>query len=342
MRPVELVAAYAAFANGGSRVEPHLIRRVVDRNGDLVWEARPRTQRVLDPAVAFVLTTILEDVVDRGTGAAVRAAGFGAPAAGKTGTTNNSTDAWFVGYTPDLVAGIWIGFDDPKPIIRGASGGTLAAPTWGRMMRRIYQSRPAPSGWSSPGGVVTAEVDRTTGNRVNPECRGPGPVYTEYFIGRTPPAGSCWEPYDYPYAIGDSFGIYDSWDEFGVYHSNEYDTTSTGPVDWPELDELRRRAQEARNQALSGPDGVGPAEFDIVEDVAPDLPGVPVTPELRTPLPGVGSPSAPIDEDGSEAAEDVGAEDTEPSRDGGETRPEPEASLIEISPSFVVPDIDGP
>jgi membrane carboxypeptidase/penicillin-binding protein len=257
VRPIELVAAYAAFANGGARVEPHLIRRVVDRNGQVLWESYPRTQQILDPAVAFVLTTILRDVVDRGTGAAVRAAGFGAPAAGKTGTTNNSTDAWFVGYTPDLAAGIWIGLDDPQPIVRGASGGTLAAPTWGRMMRSIYRSRPTPPDWSPPSGVVVAEVDRATGGAVNPECPVHGPIYSEYFIRNTPSPTPCWRD-DYPYALYDSLGVYDSWDEFGVYDSIQDDSLLAEGIDWPELEELRRRAREVR-------EGIG-------SDQQPDLP----------------------------------------------------------------------
>src|SRR5690606_28235488 len=181
VRPIELISAYATFANGGDRVEPYLVERVEDRSGRVLGEARPRRERVLDPAVAFVMTTMLRDVVDRGTGAEVREVGFRGPAAGKTGTTNDATDAWFVGYTPEHVAGVWIGLDDPQTIVRGASGGTLAAPVWGRIMREVYADRPMPEGWSPPNGVVTAEVDRSTGDLVSEWCPPLGPTYTEYF-----------------------------------------------------------------------------------------------------------------------------------------------------------------
>lgn len=340
VRPIELVAAYAAFANGGSRVEPYLIRRVVDRNGQVVWESRPRTRQVLDPAVAYVLTTMLQDVVDRGTGTAVRAAGFRAPAAGKTGTTNNSTDVWFVGYTPELVAGIWIGFDDPKPIIRGASGGTLAAPTWGRMMRRIYESRPAPSDWRVPPGVVTAEVDRLTGARFNPDCPVHGPVYTEYFIRYTPPAASCPDRYDLPYAFQDT--IYDSWDEFGVYDSVYGDSIGSATSDWPELDELRRRARDARERAvnemraargLDSVDGSDPADSSLRE--------APVDTVRNTvPLDGPeeGDQSLPLSNRGFPEGDPSGPGAEEPVPDEADTN----AEFPEIPPLDVPIDIPAP
>src|SRR6185437_9503750 len=96
-----------------------------------------RTRAALDPAVAFLLTDMLRDVVDRGTGNAVRGVGFRGAAAGKTGTTNDATDVWFLGFTPRRVAGVWIGFDQPRSIVPGATGGRLAAPVWGRIMRRV-------------------------------------------------------------------------------------------------------------------------------------------------------------------------------------------------------------
>ncbi|MBA2244994.1 MAG: PBP1A family penicillin-binding protein [Gemmatimonadetes bacterium] len=246
VRPLELVQAYAAFANGGNRVEPHFLQRIEDRDGIVVWEASPERQRVLDPAVAFVLTSIMRDVVDRGTGTAVRAAGFSAPAAGKTGTTNAATDVWFVGYTPELVAGVWIGLDNPQTIVRGASGGTLAAPVWGNLMRRIYTGRSAPSEWSPPPGVVTEQVDRSTGAVVSEWCPAQGPTYTEYFIGAAP-LGSC--PRDRSYYLAESgrpwadeeWGSESDWE-------NPSPTAEQG-IDWPELEEIRRE-REARTDAL--------------------------------------------------------------------------------------------
>ena len=129
---LQTTAAYAAFGNGGRRVSPHLILRVESSDGTQVWsepEGAP-LERVLGPREAFVVLDALRAVVDRGTGASVRSSGYHGPAAGKTGTTNDGRDAWFIGLTPDLVAGVWIGFDQPRPIIPGRGGSALAAPAW--------------------------------------------------------------------------------------------------------------------------------------------------------------------------------------------------------------------
>ncbi|HEX8245513.1 MAG TPA: PBP1A family penicillin-binding protein, partial [Longimicrobium sp.] len=164
VKPLELVRAFAAFSNGGALVEPHLVRRVEDQAGNIVWQRDDaEAHRVLEPEEAFVLTSMLRDVVDRGTATPVRAAGFRGPAAGKTGTTNGATDVWFVGYTPDLVGSVWFGFDRPETIVPNASGGTIAAPVWARIMNRIYQHRRMPAAWPVPAGVITEQVDRRTG-----------------------------------------------------------------------------------------------------------------------------------------------------------------------------------
>ncbi|MEX2582929.1 MAG: penicillin-binding protein 1A, partial [Gemmatimonadota bacterium] len=252
VRPIEMVTAYAAFANGGELIQPHLIDRVVDRNGRVLWEARPRRQQVMNPAVAFVLTTMLRDVVDRGTGSAVRAVGFRGPAAGKTGTTNDATDAWFIGYTPEIAAGVWIGMDDPKTIVRGASGGTLAAPVWGRVMQQIYAGRPMPEGWSPPSGVTTAEVDRATGAAVGEMCPAQGPTYTEYFIGSARP-GACPRPQQLRYSYDDSLWTDEEWGDFDPDAAAEQGNASG--VDWPELDALRRRIEQARQERARRTDG---------------------------------------------------------------------------------------
>src|SRR5690606_27694620 len=133
--PAELVGAYAAFANGGYRVKPHLITRVEDAHGNVLSQTPFDRRRALDENVAFRTLRMMEDVLERGTGTAVRNAGFWLPAAGKTGTTSQRKDAWFVGMTPDLVAGVWIGFDRPKRILPNGSGGSLAAPAWAELMR---------------------------------------------------------------------------------------------------------------------------------------------------------------------------------------------------------------
>src|SRR6185503_9521961 len=112
------------------------------------------TEPVLDPALAYVVTDMLEDVVNRGTGASVRRAGYDGVAAGKTGTTSAGRDVWFVGYTPELVGVIWMGLDEPSTILPGAAGGSLVAPVWGRMMARRARLRPDAGDWPVPEGVV--------------------------------------------------------------------------------------------------------------------------------------------------------------------------------------------
>jgi penicillin-binding protein 1A len=115
VNPAEFVAAYAAFANGGFRVKPTLIERVEDARGNVLWRAEPTGEPAIDENVAFLATSLMEDVVDRGTGSAIRGAGYWHAAGGKTGTTNESRDLWFVGITPDLAAGVWLGLISPPP-----------------------------------------------------------------------------------------------------------------------------------------------------------------------------------------------------------------------------------
>jgi membrane carboxypeptidase/penicillin-binding protein len=191
--PLELVAAYSAFANGGALTQPRLIRRIEDARGRVLWEGRPVRRSVISPEVAYLTNSLMQDVVNRGTGTAVRPAGlpYGVPAAGKTGTTNDAADVWFVGVTPDIAAGVWLGFDRPRRITAGASGGSLAAPVWGRVMASYYRNRPEPSGWYPPESLVTVRIDRETGLRATANCPEEH-VVSEYFIQGT-------EPYEYCY-----------------------------------------------------------------------------------------------------------------------------------------------
>lgn len=168
--PLELTTAYATFANLGDAIQPRMIRWVADEKGAVVWQEGVQARQALDPAVSYVLTDLLRDAVDYGTGTAVRAEGFNGPAAGKTGTTNDGRDTWFIGYTPDVVAGIWIGFDQPRPILYNASGGRLAAPIWGRLMTRVYRERTVPEEWRPPETVVVRRIDPTTGRILAEGC----------------------------------------------------------------------------------------------------------------------------------------------------------------------------
>jgi penicillin-binding protein 1A len=169
--PLELVAAFTAPATLGIRAAPIGIRRVEDADGTVLWQPRQRRERIMPPDQAFVLNDMLRDVVRAGTAmSAVRGAGFTVPAGGKTGTTNDYTDVWFVGFTRELVAGFWIGFDLPQTIKSGAQGGRLAAPAWTTFMREVYERRPSPGEWTRPGGLVTREIDTQSGRLATQNC----------------------------------------------------------------------------------------------------------------------------------------------------------------------------
>ena len=187
LQPLDLVAAYAVFANLGAHVAPRFIYRVEDRAGAAVYtnpSAGPR--QVIEPQIAFIVRDMMREVVERGTATSVRRyVPASIPVAGKTGTTNDNTDVWFVGMTPEVVAGVWLGFDKPKTITPGAAGGTLAAPVFGRMMAAYYENRGSRE-WVPPPGLIAAELDRLTGQLADtttpPERR-----YTEYFLAGTEP-----------------------------------------------------------------------------------------------------------------------------------------------------------
>ncbi|MDP9349478.1 MAG: penicillin-binding transpeptidase domain-containing protein [Gemmatimonadota bacterium] len=194
--PMDLISAYASFGNGGYQVEPRYVTRVEDHQGKLLWQPPAPVRQTLDPAVGWILTDMLREVVDRGTGAGVRDPGVGnipysIPVAGKTGTTNAATDVWFVGYTPDLLAGVWLGLDNPQTIMGGATGGMLAVPVWARIVRKAYETRPAPPAWPRPRSVVARRV---SGGRVlTADCPYGGGV-TDYFAARYAPEATCEAP----------------------------------------------------------------------------------------------------------------------------------------------------
>lgn len=188
--PIEMVDAYTTFASLGEHVEANGILRVEDTQGNVVWEASPRHSQVLTRDEAWLMVDVMKDVVRRGTAARVWASGFHIPAGGKTGTTNDYADVWFIGYTSDMVAGVWLGFDQPKKIMSNAQGGRLAAPAWLAFMNEVYQRRPAPPDWPRPEGILVREIDRSTGLLRNPFCPD-SLVVTEYYIPGTEPVGAC-------------------------------------------------------------------------------------------------------------------------------------------------------
>ena len=179
--PLEMIAAYTTFANLGTRTVPNAILRVEDRNGKIVWQPQVRSVAVMDTAHAWLMTDALRDVVRHGTAVGSVGARINFPAGGKTGTTNDGFDVWFIGFTPDLVTGVWIGFDQPKKIKANAQGGVLAAPAWTAMMREVYERRAIPAAWPRPDGLTALDIDKTTGYKATPFC--PKDVhYIESFI----------------------------------------------------------------------------------------------------------------------------------------------------------------
>lgn len=187
VRPLELIGAYSAYANLGAWTPPRIITLIQDASGIPIYEApAPAPQQLLDSRFVFQLDDILQDAVWRGTGTAARQGlPDSLPVAGKTGTTNDNADVWFVGYTPNLVAGIWMGFDRRQTITPGAYGGLLAAPIWSLYARRAYQHRPIPKAWTMPPGLVPVRIWRRDG------AWAPGDTsdstVTEYFLEGTEP-----------------------------------------------------------------------------------------------------------------------------------------------------------
>ena len=186
--PIEMTAAFAAFANLGDRPEPRFVTKVVDRNGNVVWSSEVRRERVIEPTTAFLTTSLMQDVVDRGTATAVRAVGYSDPAAGKTGTTNDAADIWFIGFTPNIVGTIWVGFDARKPIVSRATGGEVAAPVWGRVMRRMNMRS---QGWAPPPGIEMRMVDEY-GNLLGENCPVTTATHREYFREGSAPVTACY------------------------------------------------------------------------------------------------------------------------------------------------------
>ena len=186
----DLVQAYAPLASGGTRPEARTIVRIYDRNRRAWTENPPVSAPALAPATAFVTTQMLKDVLVYGTAKGLKKFSQERPAAGKTGTTNDYRDAWFIGYTPQMVTGVWVGYDMPRPGGKGFTGGAVAAPIWGQFMRTALAGKPAVD-FPRPDTVVAVSVDTSKG------CLAPTdwPVKRdEFFIAGTEPTAYCAPP----------------------------------------------------------------------------------------------------------------------------------------------------
>jgi penicillin-binding protein 1A len=187
--PIQMIGAYSVFANLGLRTTPHAIVKVENAQGKVVWQPQPEREAVLSPEESWLMVSMMKDVVVRGTGARIWSSGFHVPAGGKTGTTNDGADVWFIGYTADLVAGVWMGFDKPQKIKSNAQGGELAAPAWTAFMTEVYRRKPQPPDWPRPDGVVVREIDAATGRLATSACL--GAVVTEFFVQGYEPTQTC-------------------------------------------------------------------------------------------------------------------------------------------------------
>lgn len=197
-----LTAAYAAFANRGRVAIPTLIRRVENRDGRVLFNAAPVVTQALSESTAFLMASMMADVVNSGTGARARRLGFTLPAGGKTGTTNEYRDAWFVGFTPSLVAGVWVGFDDPKTILPHGYASDVAVPIWAGFMK-VATRADAPKWLTPPSNVTRLAVCRVSGKLATSGCdhvtvtasdgavSQRSTVYLEYFAAGTEPIESC-------------------------------------------------------------------------------------------------------------------------------------------------------
>ena len=182
--PLEMVRAYTAFAAGGTLSPLTPIMTVVDENGAAGSGEKGEGKEALTPEVAFMVTSLLQSVIDHGTGAGVRTRGFALPAAGKTGTSH---DGWFAGYTPDLLCIVWVGFDDNREL--GMSGSQAALPIWTAFMKKAVGLHPlSGAGFEAPEGVVRVEIDPTTGLLATARCQ---QRLEEYYIQGTEPTLPC-------------------------------------------------------------------------------------------------------------------------------------------------------
>jgi 1A family penicillin-binding protein len=183
--PLELTSSYLTFANGGVKWLPTTIRKILDHEGRVLYQSSPKPGRVLDPGIAFLITQALTGVLQEGGTAANIGKYFNRPAAGKTGTTEGNHDAWFVGYTPDLLACVYVGCDRNERSLPGAAN-RIAAPIWSEFMKKALAGKPARD-FTIPNNIQSAAICKETGNLATTAC----PAVFEYFLSGTEPTQYC-------------------------------------------------------------------------------------------------------------------------------------------------------
>jgi penicillin-binding protein 1A len=184
---LELTNAYASIAAGGMRGEPILISKVVDREGRVLEENTVFREEVVDAQTNYMITSLLESVIEEGYGRNSRLYGFNEPAAGKTGTTDECTDAWFVGFTPEIAVGVWSGFDEKRTMGRRMTGARVSLPTWSEVMKAHYRDHRG-NPFTVPEGIVRRVICRESGLLQTSNCT---KIRREVFIEGTEPRRTC-------------------------------------------------------------------------------------------------------------------------------------------------------
>jgi penicillin-binding protein 1A len=179
---MEMTSAYSVFPNQGVRMVPYSVMKVTDREGNLLEDNRPEPQDAIRADTAYVMTSIMRGVVEHGT--AVKAMALNWPVAGKTGTTDDFSDAWFIGFDPDITLGVWVGYDQKKPLGQGMSGAEAALPIWVNIFKAYIGDRKDPPKFEAPGNIVFVSIDKLSGS---PTADGAPGAFTEAFIAGTQP-----------------------------------------------------------------------------------------------------------------------------------------------------------
>jgi penicillin-binding protein 1B len=243
---LEMTRAYATVANGGTLVQPIAVRAVLDRGGNVRWAPKRQSKRVLRPETAYLGAVMLQGPVIYGTAASVRSAyGFVRPAGGKTGTTSDEMDAWFIGFTPQLACGVWVGCDRGRRL--GLTGTQAAVPIWARFMDAAHKYLPLEE-FEAPPGVVETWIDAQTGYRAGPECP---KVMLEAFVAKTEPRQVCGVFHAPAWTDSTDAG---QWGEDGAPpHAPEGD--STAPAEGGEDPEGEKGANGTAEPAPKAPSG---------------------------------------------------------------------------------------
>ena len=208
----DVTAAYSVFAAQGQRKEPYLVERIDDADGSIIYQAHPSRKQVISPAVAWMIAQTLRGVVERGTAASVKTLGLTRYAAGKTGTTDDYKDAWFVGFTNSLTCGVWVGFDHPQTVQEHGYGATLALPIWVRVMEKASRQKYPDGPFPPPEPLVRVRLCSVSNRLATDACNAAGTSYEIMLPQSVVPTQTC--PVHEPEEIGNSIERRDDGKDF--------------------------------------------------------------------------------------------------------------------------------